>query len=314
MKYYEVRRNATERLEQLGIPDADVDAELILLHSLGMTRAEFFTVMTEEMPAQKQEDFEKLLKRRLDREPLQYILEGQDFMGLDFLVSPDVLIPRLDTEVLAEHAIERARELMGKLPCYQEASAGRCSGTEAVADFTILDMCTGSGCVAISVAIGSSLKDKAGHGIHVTATDVSEPALRMAEKNWTLNKEKAEHKNVSVVFRKSDMFENITESYDMITANPPYVKSGDIDGLMPEVTEHEPRLALDGGEDGLHFYRIIAENASKHLKPGGWILMELDDDEGEAVAELLRQNGFSQVSLIKDLAGLIRVVEGRLIR
>lgn len=302
MKYFEVKRDAIEQLERAGVPDADVDAELILLHSLKMSRAEFFTIMTDEMPAEEQEAFGKLLQRRIDREPLQYILEGQDFMGLDFLVSPVVLIPRLDTEVLAEHAIERAAGLM-------EKSDGQTSADEK--EFQILDMCTGSGCVAISVAVGAALKDRAGHSIIVTATDVSEPALRMAEKNWNLNKDRVQHKKVSVSFRQSDMFENITEVYDMITANPPYVKSGDIPGLMPEVTEHEPRLALDGGEDGLIFYRIIAQNASAHLKNGGWILMELDDDEGEAVAELLEKNGFSDVRQIKDLAGLIRVVEGR---
>ncbi len=196
-------------------------------------------------------------------------------MSFDFEVGPCVLIPRFDTEVLVGEALAAVGE-----------------------DSEVLDMCTGSGCIAISVALLSRVRS-------VTGADISETALLFAERN------RARLGADNVKFIKSDMFGKISGTYDMILSNPPYIKSADIEGLMSEVKDCEPRLALDGHEDGLFFYRILAKEGFGHLKPGGHIIMETGCEQAAQVCELLEQYDYTDIRVVKDLAGLDRVVRGR---
>ena len=161
----------------------------------------------------------------------------------------------------------------------------------------VLDLCTGSGCIGISIQSFCS-------NTQVTAADISEDALKVAQKN-------AKENQVPVKFVHSDLFKEISGSYDMIVSNPPYIPSKVIETLMPEVRDHEPIKALDGKEDGLYFYRRITEESVAYLKPGGYLLYEIGHDQGEAVSSYMRENGFDEIEVIRDLAGLDRVVRGR---
>ena len=213
---------------------------------------------------------EKMTERRLRREPLQYILGEWSFMGLDFFVTPAALIPRQDTELICETALRLIRE-----KGYGSA----------------LDICTGTGCIAIAI------KKLAGREIAVEAADISAEALELARRN-------AEKNEAEIFFRQADLFEGAGE-YDLITANPPYVSSADMQALQPELA-FEPRLALYGGEDGLDIYRRIAKEYGPHLKSGGALLMEVGAGEAEAVSALFEG---ARTRIIKDLNGIERVVE-----
>lgn len=287
MLYSEAKRKAAEVLLKAGIEEAQVDAEYLLLHVSGLERNDLFMRWNEEMPGEIEERYRVLTERRSSHEPLQYIIGNQDFMGYTFIVTPDVLIPRFDTEILAEHAIKRALE----------------SHSEKT---DILDLCTGSGCVATSV--GLSLY-RAGMKVNVTGADISPAAVELAEKNWELNAVQTEG-DISHRFIVSDLFKDIEGRFRIITANPPYIVRKEIETLMPEITEHEPHLALDGGDDGMDFYRRIVKEAPGYLLPGGRLLMEFDDSQAVPVAELMREAGFTDIEVHKDLAGLRRVIEG----
>ena len=262
--------------------------------------------------------YENTLKKRASRIPLQQILGQQEFMGLTFFVNEHVLIPRQDTETLVELVLNEQKDK----------------------DVSILDMCTGSGCIAVS------LKKIGGYAC-VEGADISEEALKVAKRNseeilensdavssrteqiqnctnLTNNQNKqnnsAERKiseasklsQAGVTFRHSDMFSNFpeTEQFDVIVSNPPYIPSAVIEELEPEVRDHEPRGALDGTADGLYFYRILAEECAKHLTPGGHVYFEIGYDQGMAVKELLDNHGFKDTRVIQDLAGKDRVVCG----
>lgn len=305
MRYIDLKRDAVGRLLAAGIPDADIDVQLMLIASAGMERSMLFAAIFEEVPDKVRNSFEIMLSRRLNREPLQYILGSQEFMGLDFIVNSDVLIPRQDTELLAEKGIEEVKRLI-------EISMSNRNGEDEKID--VLDLCTGSGCVAVSVAkaVDNLLCEYAATGhfckaeVRVTGADISEGAVKVAEKNRQINK--TEHVTVSIL--NSDLFKEIKGRFNVITANPPYVKAGNIELLMPEVNEFEPRLALDGGTDGLVFYRRIIEEAPEYLKRDGRLIFEMDDDQGEAVSELLIKGGFTEVKVFKDLTGADRVAFG----
>lgn len=310
MRYIDVKKTAIERLEAAGVPDADIDVQLMLIAASGLERSRLFAAIFDEMPEESGHAFEEMLERRLKREPLQYILGSQEFMGHDFIVNSDVLIPRQDTELLTEKAIEAAGNEIVK-----KSKALSLSEKKQV-ELNILDLCTGSGCVAVStaLAVDEILREYAecGHEIparvSVTASDISEGAIRVAEKNLEINRPR----HVEVKILQSDLFENISGHFDIITANPPYVKAGSISVLMPEVNVYEPKLALDGGADGLIFYRRIVKEAPEYLLEKGWLIMEIDDDQGEAVSELMKQGGFTEVKVYNDLTGASRVVGGRL--
>ena len=269
--YGEILTECEKTFEQAGIEEYQSDAWILFSHYFQMERAKYFLdrecVPTETGMIQ---EFLEAVEKRLHHVPVQYITGQQEFMGFPFRVSPEVLIPRLDTEVLVEKVLEYAE---GK---------------------RVLDMCTGSGCIILSLAKLVSLQSAVG-------VDVSRAALDVAEKNAALL-------HASVDFLQSDLFENVVGEYDIIVSNPPYIAEEEFRTLTKEVREQEPMLALSGGVDGLDFYRRIAENAGRFLSSQGRIFLEIGCGQGTSVSGLLREQGFEDVKVIKDLAGLDRVI------
>ncbi|HHW95021.1 MAG TPA: peptide chain release factor N(5)-glutamine methyltransferase [Mogibacterium sp.] len=256
------------------------DAMLIMNYASGLSRSQLITRAKEVMRDDDFEEYQKRIEARLTGTPLQYIVGIQEFMGRPFRVNPSVLIPRLDTEVLVEHVIKIIESKNLERP-------------------RILDMCTGSG------AIGVTLAGKFPDAI-VTLTDESGEALKTAVGNAGLNRV-----NRQCCFLIGDMFEALHEEseFDVIVCNPPYIETDVIDTLAIEVRNHEPRKALDGGEDGLKYYRIIAENVADYLTIGGLLALEIGADQGDSVKELLdKTERFGKVLILQDLAGLDRVV------
>ena len=274
MQYAKLYQIGKEQLQKAGITDAELDARLLLEFICHTDRNALYAHGDLEIEEKKMQDFLQLIEKRAAHIPLQHLTGEQNFMGLDFLVNEHVLIPRQDTEILVE---EIMRDLHDGI--------------------RILDMCTGSGCILLSLLHYSN--DCGGVGV-----DVSEDALAVARQNADrLAEEQA-------VFIQSDLYEKVEGSFDLIVSNPPYIRSQEIAGLMPEVREHEPHLALDGKEDGLHFYREIIKGAASHLKRGGQLFFEIGCDQGEAVQTLLAANGYTEIAVLKDYAGLDRVVYG----
>ena len=339
-------------LKNAGIAEADLDAWYLFEQIFGISRAQYFLCARENIAGstaqkiavqeqhgdllesgnalecaelwleEKLSAYENALKKRAARIPLQQIIGQQEFMGLTFFVNEHVLIPRQDTETLVELVLQEQKDK----------------------DISILDMCTGSGCIAVSLK-------KLGGYAHVEGADISEEALKVAKRNseeilenndvnndavnsrteqiqnctnLTNNQNKqdnSEERMVSevrrvsqtgVTFRHSDMFSSFreTEQFNVIVSNPPYIPSAVIEELEPEVRDHEPRGALDGTADGLCFYRILAEECAKHLTPGGHVYFEIGYDQGAAVKELLDIHGFKDTRVIQDLTGKDRVVCG----
>lgn len=274
MNYREALTKGEAFLQEHEVADARNDAWLLLSMVCKIDRNFYYLHMTEDISEEEELEYESVLRKRAEHVPLQYITGEQEFMGLRFLVNSNVLIPRQDTEVLVEEALKRVK-----------------SGME------VLDMCTGSGCIIISILKHAS-------GVRGTAADISKQALIVAKENAKLNE-------VPVVFEASDLFDHIKGEFDMIVSNPPYIRTEEIATLMPEVRNFEPDNALDGMEDGLHFYRRIVEESVNYLKPGGYLLFEIGYDQGEEVSALMRQAGYTGVTVVKDLAGLDRVVIGK---
>lgn len=274
MQYAKLYQIGKEQLQKAGITDAELDARLLLEFICHTDRNALYAHGDQEIEDEKMQDFLQLIEKRAVHIPLQHLTGEQNFMGLDFLVNEHVLIPRQDTEILVE---EIMRDLYDGI--------------------RILDMCTGSGCILLSLLHYSN--DCVGVGV-----DVSEDALAVARQNADRLAEK------QAVFIQSDLFEKVEGSFDLIVSNPPYIRSQEIAGLMPEVREHEPHLALDGKDDGLHFYREIIKGAMPHLKRGGQLFFEIGYDQGEAVQALLAANGYTEIAVVKDYAGLDRVVYG----
>ena len=274
MQYAKHYQFGKEQLQKAGITDAELDARLLLEFICHTDRNALYAHGDQEIEDEKMQDFLQLIEKRAVHIPLQHLTGEQNFMGLDFLVNEHVLIPRQDTEILVE---EIMRDLHDGI--------------------RILDMCTGSGCILLSLLHYSN--DCSGVGV-----DVSEDALAVARQNADRLAEK------QAVFIQSDLFEKVEGSFDLIVSNPPYIRSQEIAGLMPEVREHEPHLALDGKDDGLHFYREIIKGAMPHLKRGGQLFFEIGYDQGEAVQALLAANGYTEIAVVKDYAGLDRVVYG----
>lgn len=274
MQYAKLYQIGKEQLQKAGITDAELDARLLLEFICHTDRNALYAHGDQEIEDEKMHDFLQLIEKRAVHIPLQHLTGEQNFMGLDFLVNEHVLIPRQDTEILVE---EIMRDLHDGI--------------------RILDMCTGSGCILLSLLHYSN--DCSGVGV-----DVSEDALVVARQNADRLAEK------QAVFIQSDLFEKVEGSFDLIVSNPPYIRSQEIAGLMPEVREHEPHLALDGKDDGLYFYREIIKGAMLHLKRGGQLFFEIGYDQGEAVQALLAANGYTEIAVVKDYAGLDRVVYG----
>lgn len=270
-------RHAAETLTESGSPDPQVDSKWIAEDILRMTPSELHFQFDRALDAGAYAQLETLLKRRANGEPLQYILGGAYFMGLRFSVDKRVLIPRQDTETLAESAIIALRGM--KKP-------------------RVLDLCTGSGAIGISI---KTLIPSA----EVTLADVSRDALDVAHKN-------AHDLNADVDIRHGDLFKAVgRDQFDLIASNPPYIPRGDIDALQKEV-QYEPLLALDGGEDGLDVYRRIAKEAPAHLKPEGYVYLEVGIGQADAVLQLIRENiDCAESGVINDLNGVPRVVWAR---
>lgn len=279
--YGSLLREGERRLAEEGIGEAKTDAWLLFSAASGFTRTEYFMRERETASARIVEEYSEKIRRRAKREPVQYIEGTAPFMGYDFYVNEDVLIPRMDTEILVDEALFIARRL--------------CKDMEKL---RILDMCTGSGCIIISLY--RILKDE-GRVLFTAASDVSERALFVAEQN-------AQRLRADIRFFQGDLFEKVEGEYDMIVSNPPYIRTDVIDGLSLEVREHEPHLALDGSEDGLYFYREITKQAQKHLCAGGYLLFEIGCDQGQEVFTICRTAGYNNIKIIKDYAGLDRVI------
>lgn len=277
----------TEKLNRAGVPDAGLDARYLLLEAFHMNLASFLAAKDRELPGNEEtlamsRAFESLIHRRAGRIPLQHLTGVQEFMGFEFYVNEHVLIPRQDTETLVELVLAEQKDRNAAL----------------------LDVCTGSGCIAISLALMGGYEN-------VTALDLSREALAVAARNAERLLKEYEG---GFHLIESDMFERVDGSvdgnsrYDIIVSNPPYIPSLTIDGLEPEVRDHEPRMALDGTADGLAFYRILARECREHLKPGGCVYLEIGFDQGQAVKQMFEEHGYTGVTVKHDMAGLDRVV------
>ena len=277
------------RLSQKGIEEALLDARYLLLSVTGIRPAMFLIQKNEPADKETAERFFELIEQRGQRIPLQYILGTQEFMGLEFIVSPDVLIPRQDTETLTERVLADQKD--------KKLSGG-----------ALLDMCTGSGCIGLSLAVMGSFQT-------LLAVDISKKALAVAEKNAVrlLPEQVRKEKGLDVQLLESDLFQNIPSGrkFDVIVSNPPYIPSQVIEELEPEVRDHEPRIALDGTGDGLEFYRRLAAESGSFLNPSGSIYLEIGYDQGLAVKELLERAGFIETQIIKDIPALDRVVTAK---
>ena len=275
-----------KRLKQADIADAAIDAERLLMYLMNENRAFLYLHRNDGTDEDHADAYFELIDRKAAGEPLQYIVGEQEFMGLNFKVNESVLIPRQDTETLVETALSFAKTKKGTI--------------------SILDMCCGSGAIAVSMA--HFLKKS-----KIVACDISEAALDVARGNAKRN---GVEKKIN--FIESDLYVSakkkkpMKDKFDMILCNPPYIPSSVIPTLQTEVKDHEPISALDGGADGLDFYRRMATDSATHLKKGGYILFEIGHDQAEAVTALLEENGnYQDIFTHKDMAHLDRVLTAR---
>lgn len=277
MNYREILQYGEDFLKKEDISEYKNDAFILLEYVFNITRTWYFIHKEDKADIKNIESYKDCLKKRSEKIPVQYITGTQEFMGYSFYVDERVLIPRQDTEVVVETAINLLKD-------YRNPN--------------ILDMCTGSGCIAISM--NKLIRDS-----NVVAADISSDALEVAKKNNT-------NLNTDVCFVKSDLFSDIDNSmkFHMIISNPPYIPTKDIETLMPEVRIHEPYLALDGKDDGLIFYKKICNKASEYMNPQGILIFEIGYDQGKDVASIMDNNGFTHIKIKKDLAGLDRIVYG----
>jgi len=277
MTVAEALQTATATLAAAGVDASRVDAEWLLAHVLGCRRAELALRHSESLTADQQTEWDSLVAQRVERIPLQHLLGTAVFCGLEIEVNRHVLVPRPETELLAEQAWGFASEFPAPV---------------------VLDFGTGSGCLAIVVAAHCP-------GARVMALDVSPEALAVARAN-------AERHGVAahIEFHEGDGRAGLPgeEAFDLVLSNPPYIPTGDLPALQTEVREHDPALALDGGADGLEFYRALAKLALPRLKPTGRLMLEVGDGQAEAVAALLAEAGWGECELLPDLNNVLRIV------
>lgn len=263
----------TNELMEHDVMNGSLDAWYLMEHVFGIGRVQFLLTRDQAVSDDGlMREYEQLIGQRAKGQPVQYLMGYTEFMGMAFEVNEHVLIPRQDTEVLVETALSFAKP-----------------------EHRVLDMCTGSGCIILSMASIGRLKSG-------TGVDISPEALAVAERN------RDRHGLSQIDFIQSNMFENVRDRYDMIVSNPPYIPTEEIGTLMREVRDHEPMLALDGSDDGLAFYRWLAKDSGEYLEPDGMLLMEIGWNQADAVTELLASAGFRDIHVKKDLAGLDRVV------
>ena len=288
MRLLDAIKSSSDYLEKAGIADPLVDAELLVLHVAGIDRLRAYM----DNPVADQRllsRINRLIKRRSGGEPLQYIIGHVDFLGLEIRVGKGLLIPRPETELLVQEAVCEVKSYKeGGRNCKKNSTS------------TFLDLCTGSGCIALALA-------KEFPAAKVYGSDISAVAIKYAKKNAEINGIK------NVTFLKGSLFGPAKEHmpFDIITANPPYIMQSDIAGLQREVRDWEPVEALDGGEDGLVFYREILSEATVYLKEHGSILFELGFGQSEVVKEIAEGSGFKCISISKDFAGIDRVLKAR---
>ena len=282
MKYKEIYHYGVCQLSDAGIEEKEWDARLLLEYVCHTDRNDLLVHGDREVPESEKDRYSALIEERKRHVPLQHITGEQEFMGLVFKVDGHVLIPRQDTEILVEEALRHLHDGMN-----------------------LLDMCTGSGCILLSLLYYSN-------GCSGTGVDISKEALVLARENAAqisrLAGGKEEISNCR--FLQSDLFEKLAGKYDMIVSNPPYTPTEVISGLMEEVRDYEPMEALDGKEDGLFFYREISVGAYDFLKGGGYLFYEIGHDQANAVEDIMEKAGYREVTVVKDYAGLDRVVYG----
>lgn len=284
---FEIISVSTEYLKSRGIEGARLNAELLLAHVLGYRRIDLYTHFDEALDELEREKYKELLRRRAAREPLQYILGEAEFMGLRFFVDRRVLIPRPETEVLAEKTIELCKS-------YGE-------GGEAI---RVLDIGTGCGNIAVTVA-------KSVSNAIVTAIDVSSDALEVAMHNAELHgvSERVTFKQVDVLSSPSSLAD---QAFDIVVSNPPYISKEEFEQLPPEIRDYEARFATCDESDGLKFFRRISELGSSMLRKGGDLLFEVGYGQSEDVERIMSSAGYNQVEVFKDLSGIERVLRGKL--
>lgn len=275
MTYREATDLGNRLLAQAGVADAKLDAWLLLETVCKINRTFYYSHLEEALTTEQQSEYEIAIRKRAERIPLQYITGEQEFMGLNFKVNSNVLIPRQDTEALVEEALKICQPGM-----------------------KVLDLCTGSGCIAISLM-------KNAHGMTAVGSDISKQALLVAKENGKMHE-------VDIEWVRSNLYENINERFDLIVSNPPYIAQGEILDLMPEVRDFEPIGALDGGMDGLDFYRQIVAQSKDYLNQDGYLYLEIGYNQGPDVTNMMCAAGYREVSVIRDLARHERVVKGRM--
>jgi len=268
-----------DRMRQSGIENPGLETSILLSRALGVNVSDIYAHPEKEVRPNKVEEFCHLVERRLKREPIAYILGEKEFYSRSFIVAPDVLIPRPETEILVEEALK----VVKKIPSP-----------------SIIDVGTGSGCVAVT--IGCECENAT-----ITASDISLKALMIAREN-------ARRHGVSsrISFVCSDLLSCFREeSLDMVLSNPPYVASSDYSGLEPEVRDFEPKVSLLGGEEGLDFIGKIAFEAKGVLKRGGWCIIEIGTGQAKRASEVFEESGFNDISFTRDLSGMERVIKGK---
>ena len=307
MKLQELIQNSKHELDSLNVEDADIKLKILIEYVFKISKEKLILKYKDEINDKKVEEFRKLLKKLENGIPIQYIINNQEFMGLNFYVDENVLIPQPDTEILVEEVIKYCNELRNNESEDKETNKDYKENIEKEPiinkedkninkkTIKILDLCTVSGIIGISIY-------KYLENVEIYASDISQKALNIAEKNTNLN-------NAKINFINSDMFENIhIKDFDIIVSNPPYIESKVIESLSKEV-QNEPKLALDGGEDGLKFYRCILENAKDYLRKNGAIFLEIGYDQKEKIEEILKSYKiYKETKCIKDFGGNNRVI------
>lgn len=278
MTVLEAINKGAEFLTRKGIESPRLQSELLLAHLLGLPRLRLYLDFERKLSEQQANELRELLVRRGNHEPLQHIIGSTSFCGLPILVSPAVLIPRPETEVLAELAWKFLNEIKGET--------------------VFADLGTGSGCLPIGIAAHA----ERARGV---AVDISSDALAVARRNVDENKLGAR-----IELREADFLAGLqpAERFDVIVSNPPYIPTAEVELLEPEVRDHDPRLALDGGADGLDFHRALAQGAAQFLKPGGRLFIEFADGQGEALRELFGGHGWVVHGIVRDLSGMDRIL------
>jgi release factor glutamine methyltransferase len=274
----------TEYLSERGFENSKLNAERLLCHSLNLKRMDLYLNFDRPLSTEELKRFKELLKRRLQKEPLQYILGQTEFMSLPFKVDPSVLIPRPETEILVEVVLNKSKEALQNKPT-----------------LSILDIGTGSGCIAVSLA-------KYLETVKITAIDVSESALKIAADNAKLNGVESKIQFLREDFLKFEFIKNLPTKFDVVVSNPPYVSREDFEKLPKEVKDFEPTVALEDSQDGLTFFREIAEKVHELLNSAGMVALEVGLGQAPKVQNLFLNSHFSRVEIFKDLTGIERVV------